>query len=616
MTRPLYPYYERELAFLRQQAREFARQYPATAGRLLLEPGRSADPHVERLLEGAALLAGRVRHKLDDEFPELTDALLGILYPHYLAPVPSAAVVQFDPDPTRVNAPGGYTLPAGTRLHTQVINGLRCRYRTTSPVTLWPLQLREAEWLPPPFPRGVRPPARTAAVLRLRFDAQGGAKLPDLRLDRMRLYLSADPQLVPALYEALLNNALAVTIRDPDSTDDRASVTRPAADCLAPGGFDPDDGLLPYPAHALPGYRLLTEYFAFPQKFWFVDVIGLASARPALGGRRFEVLIHLDKTVPALEQAVDATTFRPGCAPVVNLFEQTAEPIPVTHTRTEYPVVPNVGFPLGMEVYSVSAVTLTAPSAPGPVTYEPFFAVRYGHRDDRRAFWYTSRRSALGPDDRGTNVVVSLVDTEFEPDKPADGVLVVRTLCTNRDLPDRLRQSGATAAFETEAAAPVTRVRCLYGPTSPLRPFGRRGFWPLVSHLTLTHLGLNEDADATAALKGILALYDLSDGDAGDQRAAAARQAIEGVVKVSSRPVVRRVGKLTAAGFVRGLEVDLLLDEEKFVGVGAFLFASVLERYFALHVTANSFTQLVVRTRAGGEPLTAWPPRAGRQPLL
>lgn len=616
MTRPIYPYYERELAYLRQSAREFARQYPATAGRLLLEPGRSADPHVERLLEGAALLAGRVRHKLDDEFPELTDALLGVLYPHYLAPIPSCAVVQFDPDPARVNVAGGHTLPAGTRLHTQPVNGLRCRYRTASPVTLWPLALRQAEWLPPPFPRGVQPPARTAAVLRLRFDAAAGARLGDLRLDRLRLFLSADPQLVPELYEALLNNVLSVAVRDPDSADERACVTRPAADFLAPGGFGDDDGLLPYPAHALPGYRLLTEYFVFPQKFWFVDLVGLAAARPALGGRRFEVLVYLDRTLPALEQAVDATTFRPGCAPAVNLFEQTAEPIPVTHTRAEYPVVPNVAFPLGMEVYSIGAVTLTSPSAPGPAEYEPFFAVRYGRRDDRRAFWYSSRKSPLGPDDRGTNVQIALVDSDFEPGRPADGVLVVRTLCTNRDLPDRLRQSGVAAAFEPEAAAPVSRVRCLYGPTSPLRPFGRRGFWPLVSHLTLSHLGLNEDADATAALKGILALYDLSDADAGDQRSATARQAIDGVTRVTSRPVVRRVGKLTAAGFCRGLEVDLLLDEEKFVGVGEYLFASILERFFSLHATANSFTRLVVRNRAGGEPLKAWPPRAGRQPLL
>ncbi|MFO0850722.1 MAG: type VI secretion system baseplate subunit TssF [Gemmataceae bacterium] len=612
MSGSLYPYYEQELTALRQSAREFARQYPATAGRLLLEPGRSGDPHVERLLEGVALLAGRVRHKLDDEFPELTTALLGILYPHYLAPIPSCAVLQFDPDPARVNAPGGLTLPAGTRLQTQPVGGLRCRYRTTSPATLWPITISQAEWLPPPFPRAFHPPPRTAAVLRIRFDALAGARFTDLRVDQLRLYLGADPQAVPDLYECLLNNVIGGAFRDPAAAAGEAAPIRPAS-LLTAGGFDAADGLLPYPPHALPGYRLLTEYFAFPQKFWFVDLAGFAAAR---GGRQLDVLVYLDRTTPRLEQAVDATTFRLGCAPAVNLFEQATEPIPVTHTRAEYPLVPSVAHPLGMEVHTVRSVTVTAPSAGGAVEYQPFFAVRYDRPTERRAFWHASRRASAVADDRGTDVHVALVDSDFRPDRPADGVLVAQTLCTNRDLPERLRLSGVAAAFDPELALPVTRVRCLVGPTAPLRSFGRRGFWPLVSHLSLTHLGLTEDAAATDALKGLLSLYALAEGEATDPRAAAARQAVEAIRQVGSKPVVRRLGKLTAAGFCRGRQVELLLDEEKMLGVGAYLFASVLDRFFALHATANSFTQLVVRTRPDGEPLAVWPPRAGGQPLL
>ena len=616
MSRPLYPYYERELAYLRQSAREFARQYPATAGRLLLEPGHSADPHVERLLEGVALLAGRVHHKLDDEFPELTDALLSILYPHLLAPIPSAAILQFDTDADRMSAPEGYTLPAGTRLRTQMVNGVRCQYRTTSPVTLWPLELRHVEFLPPPFPREVKVPPRTAAVLRLRFETRAGVKLADLKAEQLRLFLSADPQVVVGLYEVLLNNAQTVTFRNPDAVEESASITRPGSECLLAGGFGADDGLLPYPPHALPGYRLLTEYFAFPPKFWFVDLAGLANARSALGGRRLDVTIALDRTLPLLEQAVGNDTLRLGCVPVVNLFDITAEPIPVTHARSEYTIVPKVSAPLGMEVYSVSTVSLTSPSAGGAVEYQPFFSLRYDQPAQRRAFWYASRRSSVAPDDRGTQVQISLVDSEFRAQAPADGVLIVRAVCSNRDLPDRLRQSGLAPQFELDLAAPVARIRCLTGPTSPMRPYVRRGFWPLISHLSLTHLGLNEDSDATTALKGILSLYDLTDTESGDQRTAAARQAIDGITRVASRPVIRRVGSRAMTAFCRGLEIDLLLDEEKFIGIGTFLFASVLERYFALHATANSFTQLVVRTRHDGEPLRTWAPRTGDQPLL
>ena len=167
MTQSLFPYYERELIFIRQFAQEFAERYPAAAGRLLLEPNRSGDPHVERLIESFALLAGRIHHKLDDEFPELTESLLSVLYPHYLAPVPSMAVVQFDLDATRGPLPDGFPIPSGSRLQTARVGNTPCRFRTGYPVTLWPIELTSAALQSPPFPREYEPPRRTAAALPL-----------------------------------------------------------------------------------------------------------------------------------------------------------------------------------------------------------------------------------------------------------------------------------------------------------------------------------------------------------------------------------------------------------------------------------------------------------------
>ena len=373
MSRSLYPYYEKELYVLRQAAKEFAQQYPATAGRLLLEPTHSLDPHVERLLEGFALLAGRVHHKIDDEFPELTVALLGLLYPHYLAPIPSFAVLQFDPDPSGLTAPTGFQVPKGTRLHTQPVANVACRYRTAYPVTLWPMAVADAEWLAPPFPRQFRPPAGTAAVLRIVFELDAGARFAELELDRVRLYLNGDPQVVADLYEALLNRMTQVAFRDPDATADDTRVTLAAKDCVFPVGFDAGEALLPSPSQALPGYRLLTEYFAFRQKFEFIDLGGFAEARKVAGGRRLEVLFFADKTRERelLEQGVEAGTFRLGCTPVVNLFEQTAEPVRLTHARSEYRIVPDVAVPNGMEVYSVESVRETGGA--GDTEYVPFF---------------------------------------------------------------------------------------------------------------------------------------------------------------------------------------------------------------------------------------------------
>src|SRR5438309_7491145 len=188
MSDTLFPYYERELTFIRQFAQEFAKQYPAAAGRLLLEPNRSTDPHIERLIEAFALLTGRIQHKLDDEFPELTDALLGVLYPHYLAPVPSMAIVQLDPATGSSELMKGHLIKPQSRLVTPPIGDLSCRYRTGYPVILWPLEVTSARVQPPPFPAGLRPPPKTAAILRLQFRTTGNVPLTELALDRLRLY--------------------------------------------------------------------------------------------------------------------------------------------------------------------------------------------------------------------------------------------------------------------------------------------------------------------------------------------------------------------------------------------------------------------------------------------
>src|SRR5262245_18319907 len=179
MSDALYGYYEGELVFIRQLAQEFAKKYPAAAGRLFLEQNRgtSVDPHVERLIEAFALLTARVQHKLDDEFPDLTEALLGVLYPHYLAQIPSMAVIQFDADPGRTQLSDGFPIPAGSKLHTQPVGDLLCRFRASFPVTLWPVVLTLSQMMTPPFPSGWNPPPRTAAAIRLQLECQGELKL-------------------------------------------------------------------------------------------------------------------------------------------------------------------------------------------------------------------------------------------------------------------------------------------------------------------------------------------------------------------------------------------------------------------------------------------------------
>ncbi len=619
MSETLFPYYERELLFIRQFAQEFAGRYPAAAGRLLLEPTRSGDPHVERMIESFALLAGRIHHKLDDEFPELTEALLGTLYPHYLAPVPAMSILQFDLDSSRGPLPDGFRIERGSRLQTARVGNLPCRFRTGYPVMLWPIEITEARLQSPPFPREYEPPRRTAAALRLEFECKSELKFSQLSLDQLRLYMTGEGHVVGMLYELIFNHAMQVVFRSTDPEAKARPIVLSPGDCLGQVGFDADQGLLPYPARSFLGYRLLSEFFAMREKFLFLDIKGWDQAAAAGFGSKLEVVIYLNHTVPRIEEWVDRATFRLGCTPVVNLFEQTAEPIALDQGRFEYRVVPDVAFPRGMEVNAIEEVSSVNPETATTTVYRPFYSFHHGlDRSEPHTFWHATRRNSTQEGDRGTEVFLSLVNLDFQPQLPADDTLVVRTLCSNRDLSNQLQHAGERLYFELEGAAPLTGIRCLKAPTSPLRAPGRRGrYWSLVSHLTLNFLSLEDPTEGRDALCEILRLYDFSDPQAGQQQLAdITRQLIEGIVRMRTRRIIGRVGSRSGSGFCRGVEVTVEFDEEKYVGTGTFLFACVLERFLGLYAGVNSFTQFVAKTTQSDGLIKKWPLRAGDQALL
>ncbi|WP_165230985.1 type VI secretion system baseplate subunit TssF [Aquisphaera insulae] len=619
MSKSLYHYYERELTFIRQLSREFADQYPAAAARLRLESNRSTDPHVERLIEAFALLTGRVQAKIDDEFPELTAAMLGVLYPHYLAPLPSMAIAQFVLDPARAQIPDGFLIDRLSRLRTMRINDQPCRFRTGYPTTLWPVQVSAARFARPPYPAGLRPPRGTVAALRIQLDAIGGLSFAELSLRSLRFFLHGEAETTALLYELIFNHALQVVLLPADraADGDPEPILLTPRDVLRPVGFDLADGLLPYPAPSFPGYRLLSEFFAFPAKFLFVDVHGLEAACRAGFRKRLEVVVFLNRGSEKLEQDVTATTFQLGCTPIVNLFEKTAEPIILDQSRSEYRIVPDVASPLGLEIYSVDEVTGVDPISGRTTGYQPFYSYRHGVGSEaQRTFWYATRRPSMRADDRGTEVELSLVDLGYDPSMPAESTLVVRTTCTNRDLPLTLQAAGERLTLELEAAAPLAAVRCVRSPSAPQRPPLRRGlYWRLLSHLSLNHLSISHGTEGRETLREILRLYDFSDAAVDRQAAEVIQHLIEGIASVTSRRIIARPPSNDGA-FCRGTEVTVEFEEEKYVGTGAYLFACVLERFLALYSTINSFTQLVGRTTGGGPPFRVWPPRAGERPLV
>jgi type VI secretion system protein ImpG len=608
MSAELLEFYERELSYIRRLAGQFAEEHPKIAERLRLGKEGSVDPHVERLLEGFAYLTARVRQKLDDEFPEITESLLGVLYPHYQAPLPSMAIAQLDLDPDQKELTEGHSVPRNTMLETDSIDGEPCRFRTCYSATLWPIDVEAATLSRPPFKAPAAPIAdRAVALLRLSLRCRSDKMtFPELKLDSLRFFLKGQAQHIYRLYELIFNNTLGVAVA---ASPQASEATLLPKSCLTAVGFERDEGLLPYSARSFLGHRLLSEYFAFPEKFLFVDIAGLTGRFPPKLGNRLELFFYLDRTTPELEPNVSADTFRLGCVPIVNLYRQRAEPIQLTQTEYEYRVVPDARRPLAHEIYTVDRVTASTPDAQ-QVDYQPFFSVKHaGNPPDR--YWHASRRAAErgdGKADRGTEVFVSFVNLELLPSTAGGSTVDIETTCLNRDLPLRLPFGGDQPRLQiSEGGGLVGRITCLTPPTPTLRPAMKRGLlWRLISHLSLNYLSLVESGDGAEALREILKLYNFTNS-------AETEKAIAGLVGVSGRRIVGRAG---GGAFCRGIEITLVFDEEKYTTSGLYLFASVLERFLGLYCTVNSFSKLVVRTKGGEGVLKEWPPRLGERVLI
>ena len=630
MRDELLGYYERELIFLRRMGAEFAAKYPKIAARLHLDEEKIEDPHIERVIEAFAFLAGRIGLKLDDELPEITESFLNLLYPHYLAPIPSMAIAQFSFGSSTDKLTAVQRVEREARLNSRPVDGTPCRFRTAYDVDLAPLELESAA-LESPAPKDGRG-MYADSYIRLSMRCFGDANLSEMivggtgkRPESLRFFLNGDPQLVFPLYEIIFNHAVSVEFRPKDNplgqkmlrtlTNLRLNLPEPvfipAADAIKQVGFREEEAVLPFTKRSFAGYRLLSEYFAFPYKFLFFDIFGLDRAIAQNFGSHFDILIHLKDVTPPIAPVV-ADTFKMGCTPIVNLFSRLADPVYLSQQKYEYQVIPDVHRQSTTEVYSIDEVVSSDPRTNTTREFSPFYSLRHAFGEQmEKAFWYAIRRDSQRPNDEGTEMFMSLVDLNFNPRVPAVDVLNVRTTCTNRDLPARLPFGGKEGDFEIEGTALLSRVRCLTKPTETIRPPQRRAAqWRLISHLNLNYLSLVAGESITPeALQEILHLYNFSDSSV-------TRKQILGITGIESRKAVRKIGKHIGAGFVRGIETTLTFDEDQFVGSGMFLFAAVLERFLGLYASLNSFNQMTLKTEQREGIVKQFPVRAGEQDLL
>ena len=604
----LLPHYERELTFLRKHSKEFAERYPKIASRLLLSGETCEDPHIERMIESFALLSARVHKKLEDEFPELTEALLGVLYPHYLRPLPSCSIARFEMAGADAQLPEPITLPRGTELSTRPVGGVTCRFRTAYDVALAPLRIASIRFEQPIVPAsGLRPPPDAQFALNIELQALSeGQPLSSLKLDRLRVFIDGEPSLVCHIREALFSGLVGVAVGVPDG----GSWQRISSEALKPVGFDDDESLLHYDARSHLAYRLLTEFFLFPAKFDFFD-IDLRAVRTALAPEARSVVLKLMigarpfEADLALLERVSIDNFQLGCTPVVNLFQRHAEPIRLDHTRSAYPVVIDARRASACELYGVERVFRLEKNASGEraVEFRPFYGLQHAETERSGRYWHLRRNDRVSDLSPGFEYEIAIVEPEPVLDEARSETLSIEVTATNRNLPSQLPYGLHDGDLFVEGGSVAKRIRFKRRPTQTAQFKAEQGgLWRLVSHLALNRLSL---ADAGLdALKEMLCLYNTL-------RSATNQRVIDGLKSISHRPASALLPDSPFPAVVRGIEIEITVDEQAFVGIGLSLFVAVLERFFALYVHLNSFVRLLVRSDTSGELLFRCKARSG-----
>ena len=622
MDQRLLEYYSGELTYIRELAAEFAQHYPKIAGRLGMNGIEVADPYVERLLEGFAFLTARIQLKMDAEFPRFSQRLLEMVYPNYMAPTPAMAVVEIKPSKSQGNLVEGIKVPRGSIMRSNIPRGesTAAEFRTAHDVMLWPLEIEAVQFGGPPsdIPLGQNQLNRQVkSSLRIKLKLMEAVTFKQLSIEQLPFHIAATDIPASRLYELLAGHicgAMVCTSQQPpklvghlDSTD------------IVLQGFSEEESLIPYQPRGFQGYRLLHEYFGFPQRFYFFSIKRLEQLLQKVTGTSVELVILFDQAADDLEAALSKEHLALFCTPVINLFAKRTDRIPVTSERYEYHILIDRTRPLDHEIFSVTEVVGLHAERSEEQIFRPFYAslqydggnygAYYSLRREMRVLSENARQFGPRTSYIGSEVFVALVDQNEAPFRSDLRELTLEVLCTNRDL-SLMLPLGMESDFTLMLSAPIQHIKVLRGPTRP-RPSIANGeiSWRLISHLGLNYLTLTDldDQQGAAALRELLTLYsDLAD--------AAVNKQIEGIVSVKLTPVTRRLPGKGPLVFGRGIDIKLTVDEVPFAGVSPMLFGMVIEQFMARHVGINTFIQMNLYSSQRGL-IHRWPARFGNRPV-
>ncbi|VAW45395.1 Protein ImpG/VasA [hydrothermal vent metagenome] len=606
----LLSYYNRELTYIRRLGAEFSEQHPKIAGRLRLDKDAIEDPHVSRLIESFAFLTARIRHTIDDSFPELTEALMGLLYPDYHAPLPSMSVVQFRVIP---NVPKACIIKKGRKLGTELTSMGRCYYRSCYDTDVLPINVSTTQFSTYPVKAPVLPhtPHKkivNQAVLKLSISPFSDTLLSDITVSGLQFYINAQPQIAFKLYEYLLNHVTGIAIAK-SPKDPNAEFLPPSA--LTPSGLEDNEAVIEFDGRTSTAHRLLAEYFTFPEKFLFIKLNGLEQCWSKFS-EGFNIYIYFDQTHPELIQGINEDTLLLGCSPIVNLFEEPIESIQAADLGIEAKLrVSHATHTQRADIHTVK--TVYANNGEGKrLTLMPFYGAHHKKTiDDNTLYWHLRRENSQwygGQISRGTDTYITFVDENFKVITPdSDWIINADVLCTNRDLPSKLPFGPGQPLIDFMEGGAGLRIKCLTAPSSTIQPkLNDATRWQLVTQLSLQNF---TGEDGLLVLKETLQLYDF-------QQTRESRSVVEGITGLSTKLTTARIVQHGRAAICQGTHIIIEFDEHYYSGSGLYLFSSLLNEFFSQFCTINSFTKLSIHIKQRpGHPIE-WLPRSGKQILV
>lgn len=614
MIKDILPFYEREHANISALLREFAEQYPQLATTLGVVDGVCEDAHVQRIVEGMVMLGARILQQLEDSYPQFTTALLDMNYPHFTQPFPSTSIARVDySDAKAESLTTVVTIPRGAVMNSVEHGGLVCQFRNTYAVTVAPIVFTRVTYDSTlDAPPAIRSATEDASMISIAIESSCPTLgLAQLSVASLRVFIDGDPSLRATLRDVLFMHTVCAYIE----VDHTTRWTRLPKVPIAAVGFDDDDALLPSRAASHPAYRLLTEYFAFPEKFNFFDIdLGALVTLLPIDARR--VTLRLAVTGIAAESDA-ARILKPlspknlllSCTPVVNLFKRAASPIDLTHAKAEYPLLASAEHPDSFEIHSVDAVHVVRNTLEGSTKTEfhPYYSMRHGQGNGRKGhYWSIRRDEVLAQTSPGFETQFSLVDIDLNPLAMETSTVSIMLTCTNRELPSTLRVGMPSGDLKLEQLGSGHPIRFLRKPTRPYR-FAAGAHWRLISQLSLNHHALvHENLEAFTEM---LTLYDLAQSNVSQRQI----RAISGLSQKSARAWLNDAH---GGARVNGIEVHITLDEAGFVGTGLHAFVQVVDHFLGLYAHLNTFTQLVILSSASGKELIRCPPRSGGATLV